>query len=241
MAVNGIEIEVGQKWRMRDGRIADVVHDDGHFDYPLDCRTVVSGEQFSVGRNGHENGDQEPSDECECDLIELVEHADGFKPWSGGTQPEETRGKVVQLRMRDGTACTYTRGDVRWEHVGFGGDIVAYKIVGDAQAEEPLHVELIEPPPVNAHTLLTAAAGHTADRASTYDKPEGERSMAQTVAVFKAFHGIELTEEQGWHFMQILKDVRLFTRGSYHADSAEDCIAYAALKAEAMAREGGAK
>lgn len=42
---------------------------------------------------------------------------------------------------------------------------------------------------------------------------------------------------QGWHFMQILKDVRLFTRPAYHADSAEDGIAYCALKAEAKAKE----
>ena len=45
-------------------------------------------------------------------------------------------------------------------------------------------------------------------------------------------NGIKLTEAQGWHFMQVLKDVRLFTRETYHADSAEDCIAYAALKAD---------
>ena len=94
--------------------------------------------------------------------------------------------------------------------------------------------------PVSAPALLTAAAKHMNDRAATYDKPEGERSMAQTVAVFEAYHGIKLTEAQGWHFMQVLKDVRLFTRDSYHGDSAEDCIAYAALKAEAKAQEGGA-
>lgn len=87
-----------------------------------------------------------------------------------------------------------------------------------------------------APVLLDAAAGHLRDRAATYDKPEGERSMAKTVAIFNLHHGTSLTEAQGWHLLQILKDVRLFTRGKYHADSAEDCIAYAALKAEAMAK-----
>lgn len=87
--------------------------------------------------------------------------------------------------------------------------------------------------------LLDFAAGHMRARASTYDKPEGERSMAQTVKVFNAFHGTALTEAQGWHFMQILKDVRLFTAPGYHADSAEDSISYAALKAEAKQSEGG--
>lgn len=75
------------------------------------------------------------------------------------------------------------------------------------------------------------------DRAAIYDKPEGERSMAQTVEIFNLHHGTQLTEAQGWHFMQILKDVRLFTRPGYHADSAEDGIAYSALKCEAKARE----
>ncbi|TDF23855.1 hypothetical protein EZI45_23930 [Delftia tsuruhatensis] len=88
--------------------------------------------------------------------------------------------------------------------------------------------------------MLEAAAGHLRDRAATYDKPEGERSMAQTVAIFNQFHRTGMTEAQGWHFMQILKDVRLFTRDGYHQDSGEDCVAYAALKCEAKAREGGA-
>lgn len=92
---------------------------------------------------------------------------------------------------------------------------------------------------MKAPEILEKAAIHMGNRAATYDKPEGERSMAQTVAVFNQFHGTDLTEAQGWHFMQILKDVRLFTRPGYHADSGEDGVAYAALKCEAKAGEGG--
>ena len=88
---------------------------------------------------------------------------------------------------------------------------------------------------MNATDILSKAAQHMEDRAATYDKPEGERSMAQTVAIFNLHHSTELTEAQGWHLLQILKDVRLFTRPGYHADSAEDGVAYAALKAEALA------
>lgn len=109
---------------------------------------------------------------------------------------------------------------------------------------EDLQVESIELAaedlPNRASDILDAAAGHMRDRAATFDKPEGERSMAQTVAIFNQFHGAGMTEAQGWHFMQILKDVRLFTRAGYHRDSGEDCVAYAALKCEAKAREGGA-
>lgn len=90
---------------------------------------------------------------------------------------------------------------------------------------------------MNAPDILTRAAQHMRDRAATYDKPEGERSMAQTVAAFNAVTGRNLTEAEGWLLMDILKQVRLFARPGYHADSAEDHVAYAALMAEAKARE----
>ncbi len=99
-----------------------------------------------------------------------------------------------------------------------------------------MSIELVEDD-ITAHSILQAAAGHMQARASTYDKPEGERSMAKTVEVFNCYHGTSLTEAQGWHFMQILKDVRLFTREGFHQDSAEDGVAYAALKSEAKAAE----
>lgn len=74
------------------------------------------------------------------------------------------------------------------------------------------------------------------ERAATYDKPEGERSMAATVTAFNTITGHTLTEAEGWLLLQVLKDVRQWQRPGYHADSAEDCVAYAALKAEALAR-----
>jgi hypothetical protein len=75
-------------------------------------------------------------------------------------------------------------------------------------------------------------------RAKEYDQPEGERSMGKTVEAFNSITGRDLTEAEGWLFMEILKNVRMFQAPGYHADSAEDCIAYAALKAEAKANEG---
>lgn len=90
---------------------------------------------------------------------------------------------------------------------------------------------------MKADQLLQKAAQHMQDRAATYDKPEGERSMGKAVAAFNAITGRDLSEPEGWLLLQLLKDVRLFQRPGYHADSAEDCIAYAALKAEAKAGE----
>ena len=93
---------------------------------------------------------------------------------------------------------------------------------------------------MTAPQLLQRAAEHMADRAKTYDSPEGERSMGRTVTAFNAITGRDLTEAEGWLLMQILKDVRdRQRRDKGHRDSLEDCIAYAALKAEARIAEFG--
>lgn len=89
---------------------------------------------------------------------------------------------------------------------------------------------------MNAHDILAAAAGHMKDRAATYDTPEGERSMGATVEAFKAVTGVEMTEEQGWLFMALLKSVRS-QQGGYRADSYEDGVAYFALAGEAACRD----
>lgn len=93
--------------------------------------------------------------------------------------------------------------------------------------------EAVKMPEPKAAELLGRAAAHMHDRSSTYDEPEGERSMGKIVTAFNAITGRDLTESEGWMFMQQVKLVRLFTRSEYHADSAEDNIAYAALLAEA--------
>lgn len=90
---------------------------------------------------------------------------------------------------------------------------------------------------MNATDILNKAAGHMADRAATYDKPEGERSMGRAVEAFNAITGRDLSESEGWLLLQVLKSVRLFARPGYHADSAEDGVAYAALVAEAKSVE----
>lgn len=88
-----------------------------------------------------------------------------------------------------------------------------------------------------APDFLRRAAELMDERGKQYDQPDGERSMAKAVEALYIITGKWLTEAEGWLFMQILKDVRQWSRMAYHADSAEDCIAYAALKAEALERE----
>lgn len=89
----------------------------------------------------------------------------------------------------------------------------------------------------SAPNLLKRAADLMKERGKQYDKPEGERSMARAVYAFNAITGRDLKEAEGWLLLQVLKDVRQWQRPEYHADSAEDCIAYAALKAEALAHD----
>lgn len=82
-----------------------------------------------------------------------------------------------------------------------------------------------------AAEILQQAAGHMIDRASTYDNENGERSIPATVEAFNAITDHELTAEQGWLFMVILKLVRS-QQGDYKADNYEDSAAYAALMGE---------
>lgn len=88
-------------------------------------------------------------------------------------------------------------------------------------------------PTTGAPELLDAAAKHMRDRAATYDKPDGERSMGKTIAAFNAITGRDLTEHEGWLLMVLLKAVRSEQRADPHRDSVEDLVAYGALYGEA--------
>lgn len=85
---------------------------------------------------------------------------------------------------------------------------------------------------VKAVNVVKNAAHYMEDRAATYDNPEGERSMAKTVAMFNVLTDNYLTEEEGWMLMAILKMVRS-QQGNFRLDSYEDGAAYFALAAEA--------
>lgn len=82
-----------------------------------------------------------------------------------------------------------------------------------------------------ASDILEAARFCMAQRAHERDRPNGERSMARTVAAFNALTGHRLTEVEGWRFMELLK----IARGD-GADEFVDGCAYAALAGEAAAR-----
>ncbi len=95
-----------------------------------------------------------------------------------------------------------------------------------------------EEPFMTASDFLGAALNHMEDRASTYDNPTGERSMGRTVEAFNAITGHKLTEEHGWLFMCLLKQVRS-QQGKYKSDNYEDLTAYASLMGESAAKVRG--
>ncbi len=84
----------------------------------------------------------------------------------------------------------------------------------------------------SAPDLLDKAAKIMIERGKQYDKPQGERSMAATVAAFSAITGKSMTESHGWLLLAILKMVRDNQQQAAHRDSCEDLIAYASLYAE---------
>lgn len=83
--------------------------------------------------------------------------------------------------------------------------------------------------------VLAGAYQTIAARANERDVKQ-ERSMAATVKAFNAMHDTNLTESQGWSFMELLKMKRGFT-GKYRLDDPLDQVAYTALRAESYRNE----
>ena len=101
----------------------------------------------------------------------------------------------------------------------------------------PAYFELVRRnmPSTSAHGILQNAAAEMLDRAASRDTPAGERSMGRCVKAFNAMFGTELTETQGWQFMELLKMARS-VGGEFRLDDFTDGVAYAALAGESEAR-----
>lgn len=130
---------------------------------------------------------------------------------------------IVEVVTVNGGRMTLPAGLVDWSFAGSQTDIAFYRVVKQAPATNK----------VTAPDILYNAAKIMAERGKQYDKPEGERSMGAAVAAFNIIAGRDLQESEGWLLLQTLKDVRDRQRKQAHVDSLEDCVAYAALKAEA--------
>ena len=85
---------------------------------------------------------------------------------------------------------------------------------------------------MTAADILRRAADTMEERGKQYDSPTGERSMGKAVRAFNSITGRDLAVEEGWLLLGLVKDVRQYTSGKRHEDSAVDRVAYAALEAE---------
>lgn len=87
---------------------------------------------------------------------------------------------------------------------------------------------------------LRQAADTLDERGKQYDASGSERSMEKTVAIFNMLTGNSLTTAEGWQFMKVLKDVRLWSNTTeVHVDSIVDSLGYTALLAEETISLGG--
>lgn len=147
------------------------------------------------------------------------------------TMPKRLEGVRFEVRYRNGEIANQDAPKKEgfkqfdWELTNHEYDILAYRILEDD--------------PRTAPAFLQSALQMLTQRGKDYDKPEGERSAAAVALAFNAITGRNLTEAEVWLVLQLVKDVRQWQNpGRYHADSALDCVAYAALKAEALAKGG---
>lgn len=91
--------------------------------------------------------------------------------------------------------------------------------------------------PIGADEILQVANEAIVQRGVMYDSTgqQQERSMGKVVAMFNALTGHELTNEQGWKFMCLLKLARS-EQGEFSLDSFIDLAAYTALAGEEAAK-----
>lgn len=87
----------------------------------------------------------------------------------------------------------------------------------------------------SATAILQRASNDIGDRATVRDT-EAERSMKRTVEAFNVMFNKDLTETQGWQFMELLKMSRS-VGGNVREDDYRDGSAYAALAGECALKE----
>lgn len=138
MAVNDIELAVGQVWKTRDGRLATIVSTNGscHVDYPVIARLETEG-QKSYALDGRFSTTSETNN----DLVRYMCNEDqpkkqldhGWIEWIGGERPVHSN-ELVRWKLRDGTVpdATAEARSIFWHHSGDSSDIVAYRVVKEA-------------------------------------------------------------------------------------------------------------
>ena len=208
MAVNGIKIAVGQVWRRRDGQEARIVQ-------ARPARGGASG--WGIGQAARDDDLIIIDNRGVCDLklpeydiVELVKDEHGFTIWRGGAQPDETRGKAVFVKLRDGTETSALEdvATLRWSHTDTVSDIVAYKVATAA----PLVTDKYEQRVPSAATPLEVQVGGDHYRSMVIQPieyihanniPFAEGNVIKYVSRWRAKNGIK-DLEKARHFIDLL-------------------------------------
>ena len=134
-----------------------------------------------------------------------------------------------------GLDVSFVAVDEAAELVGVEQSIGSFDEVEAMEAYADIKAELASP--IGADEILQIANEAIAQRGVMYDSTgqQQERSMGKVVAMFNALTGHELTNEQGWKFMCLLKLARS-EQGEFSLDSFIDLAAYAALAGEEAAK-----
>lgn len=115
------------------------------------------------------------------------------------------------------------------------GEVVRPKVDSREQMDYILNPTVFKRPEKSSATsasdILEQAASTIEQRGKDYNSPGGERSMKATVEAFNAIRGKDLTAEDGWAFMCILKMVRAH-KSPNKADHYIDLSAYGSLLGE---------
>lgn len=133
MAVNGIELAVGQKWKTKSGEIVKILYNDGDKTYPWDLSNGICVTDQGRVWKFTENND---------DLSTLIQDEHGFTPWSGGECPV-SYGVKIEYKMKNDPAKVYEGfpDGLRWGHFDLGGDIIAYRVVKQEEQTKEVVVE----------------------------------------------------------------------------------------------------
>lgn len=134
-----------------------------------------------------------------------------------------------------GPDVSFVAVDEAAELVGSEQSVDSLDEVEAMKAYTDIQAELASP--IGADEILQVANEAIVQRGVMYDSTgqQQERSMGKVVAMFNALTGHELTNEQGWKFMCLLKLARS-EQGEFSLDSFIDLAAYAALAGEEAAK-----
>lgn len=134
-----------------------------------------------------------------------------------------------------GLDVSFVAVDEAAELVGPEQSVDSFDEVEATESYADIKAELASP--IDADEILQVANEAIVQRGVMYDSTgqQQERSMGKVVAMFNALTGHELTNEQGWKFMCLLKLARS-EQGEFSLDSFIDLAAYAALAGEEAAK-----